>query len=100
MRHRARFWVGVTLFAVLAINYAIIGTPLFRKSASIEGRYKAAMIKQLKSGGTEEEYMLDIFRRERSRLAQNILVLNAVSLSIAVLVGSWTVFGLINKDEK
>lgn len=100
MLRKTRMWVGMTLFAVLAINYAIIGAPLFKKSASIEGRYKAAMIKQLKSGVTEDEYLLDMFRRERSVLARRILVLNAAALSIFVIMASWTAFGLVHKEKK
>lgn len=100
MSRKARLWVGVTLFGVLVINYCLIGMPLFKKASSIDDRYKAAMLKQLKSGGQEEEYLLDIFRRERSGLARNILVLNTVSLSLLVIITSWTVFGLILRNKR
>lgn len=95
MSRKARLWIGATLLAVLFINYVLIGVPLLKKASSIEERYKTSMIKQLKSGGTEEEYLLDIFRRERSAIARSILLLNTVSLSLLVVIASWTVFGLV-----
>jgi len=100
MTRKTRLWIGVTLFAVLVANYAFIGVPLFKKALSIDSRYKATMIRQLKSANSEEEYLLDIFRRERSVVARNILVLNTVSLSFLIIIGSWTAFGLIFRKGK
>lgn len=102
---RARMWAGITLLTVLAVNYAIIGIPLFRKAASIETRYTAAMTKQLKGPGglfknTDDEYLVEIFRRERTAVARNLLVLNAIALSCLILIGSWTVFGLVGSKER
>jgi len=103
MSRKARLWVGITFLTVLAINYIIIGVPLFRKAGSIEARYKAAMIKQLKPAGifksTDDEYMVEIFRRERSAVARNLLILNTASLSIMILIGSWTAFGMLHKEK-
>ena len=100
MSRTSRMWIGITLFAVLLINYVIIGFPLFKKASSIDSRYKSTMIRQLKSASSEEEYLLDIFRRERSAVARNILVLNTVSLSFLIIIGSWTAFGLIFRKGK
>jgi hypothetical protein len=105
MSRKARLWIGTTLLTVLAINYIIIGVPLFGKAASIETRYKAAMTKQLKASGnifkgSEDEYLVEIFRRERTAVARSLLILNTVSLSILVLIGSWTAFGLIFRRER
>jgi hypothetical protein len=89
---------------VLAINYAAIGVPLLSKSASIKERYKAILIKQAKSEtmfkGSEDEYMLDIFRREKALIDKRMFMLNCASASIFVILASWTLFGLISRKEK
>lgn len=99
MTKRARLWTGVTLLIVLAINYAIIGVPLMRKSASIKEKANAIFIRQVKSGNmlksSEEDYVLEIFRKEKGAVDRKILILNCAGLSIAVLIASWTVFGMI-----
>lgn len=105
MSRKSRLWIGITLLTVLAINYLIIGVPLFAKAGSIESRYKAAVAKQIKASnrifkGSEDEYLVDIFRRERQAVARSLLVLNTVALSVMILVGSWTAFGLIMHREK
>lgn len=104
MVRKARLWIGVTLFAVIAFNYAAIGFPLLKKSASIKDKYKVTLIKQAKSGemfkNSEDEYMLDIFRREKSALDRNILILNCVAISLSAILLSWTLFGLILHKER
>lgn len=104
MTRKGRLWIGITLLTVLAINYIIIGVPLFQKAWSIESRYKAAMVKQLKASGSlfagsEDEYLVEIFRKERTSVGRGILILNAVSLSVLILIGSWTAFGLITHRD-
>jgi len=105
MTRKGRLWVGVTLLTVLAINYIIVGIPLIRKAWSVESRYKAAMMKQLKASGSlftgsEDEYLVEIFRKERTAVGRNILILNTAALSFLIIIGSWTVFGLIFHKEK
>lgn len=105
MDRRARLWTGVTIVAIIVLNYAVIGVPLFRKSQSLAARYKTAVARQLKNGGgifagSDDEYLIDIFRRERAAISRNILILNAVSLSALIVIGSWTAFGLVLHKEK
>lgn len=99
MSRKARMWVGVTLLIVVVFNYIIVGVPLLRKASSIEDKYKTILIKQVKSGeilkGSGDEYILEIFKREKSAIDRRILILNCVATSLAILVASWVVFGLI-----
>ncbi|MDD5421853.1 MAG: hypothetical protein WC592_08420 [Candidatus Omnitrophota bacterium] len=101
---KARMWTGITLFLILVFNYAAIGMPLIRKSISIKEKYRAILIKQVKSGNmlknSEDEYMLDIFRREKTGLDRKLLILNCVVITFAVVLASWTLFGLILRKEK
>ena len=99
MTRKARLWIGVTLFVVVAFNYALIGFPLMSRSSVVEREYKALLIKEVKSGKafkvSQDGYMLDILRREKGSIDKKILVLNAVAVSLSALILSWVVFGLV-----
>lgn len=99
MSRKARIWIGGTLLLVIALNYAIIGIPLIKKEASIRDKANAILIRQVKSGdmfkSSDEEYVLELFRKERSSIAKKILILNCVSISLVIIVISWTIFGII-----
>ncbi len=101
MSRKARIWIGGTLFLVIVLNYAIIGMPLVRKDASIRDKANTILIRQVKSGdmfkSSDEEYVLELFRKERSAIAKKILILNCVSISFAIIVMSWTIFGLLHR---
>lgn len=105
MTRNARVWTGITLFIVMAFNYGLIGLPLYRKAANLNDKATTMMIKKVKSGNAlrtsaEEDYILDIFRREKSAIDKKLFILNAAALTLTILVGSWTVFGLyINKRK-
>lgn len=104
MSRKARMWVGVTLLIVVVFNYIIVGVPLIRKASSIEDKYKTILIKQVKSGeilkGSGDEYILEIFKREKSAIDRRILILNCTAASISILVASWVVFGLLFNRKK
>lgn len=99
MSRKARLWIGITLFIILALNYAIIGIPLIKKERSIRNKANAILIRQVKSGnmfkGSDEEFVLELFRKEKAVLDRNILILNCVVISAAIIIASWTIFGLI-----
>jgi len=104
MSRKGRLWIGLTLFVVLVFNYAMIGVPLIKKSATIQARSRDIIIRHVKSGdvlnGSDEDYVLELFRREKSAIDRKLLVLNSVTISIAILVASWTIFGLILRKKK
>ena len=99
MSRKARIWIGTTLLAIIAINYAIIAYPLYHKVLYINDNTKALIIKDAKAKGifkgNENEFLLDLFRKERSNINRKIVVLNCVSASFLLIVISWTLFGLI-----
>lgn len=99
MNPRARLWIGITVLIVILINYMLIGIPLISKSSSIQGKAKAILVKQAKPGNifnnSDDEYLLDIFRKEKASIDTKIVVLNAIALTLAFFAASWTLFGLI-----
>lgn len=99
MTRKGRMWVGVTLLVVIALNYAILGFPLMRRAASVQDKYKAILVKEAKSASifrnSENEYMLEIFRKEKADADRKMLVLNCAAASLAIFIASWTVFGLL-----
>lgn len=103
MNPKTRLWVGLTLLIIILINYALIGFPLLSKSNSLQGKAKAILIKQAKSTGifnnSDDEYLLDIFRKEKSTIDTKMTVLNAVAATLAFVAVSWTLFGLIFKRK-
>ena len=103
MNPRARLWVGGTLLIVILINYILIGLPLISKSNSIQGKAKTILIKQAKSNGifsnSDDEYLIDVFRKEKSAIDTKITVLNAIAATLAFFAASWTIFGLIFKRK-
>ena len=104
MSHKGRLWIGLTLFIVLVFNYAIIGVPIIKKSASIQKRSRDILIRHVKSGdvlsGSDEDYVLELFRKEKSSIDRNLLVLNSITISLGILIASWTVFGLLVHRKK
>ena len=51
MNRNTRVWIGVTVLMIIIVNYILIGVPLLAKSGSIQGKAKAILVKQAKSGG-------------------------------------------------
>jgi hypothetical protein len=89
---------------VIVFNYAIVGLPLVRKASSIESRSKAILVNQAKSGrvfaDSEDGYILDVLKREKLSLDRKLMLLNSISATLAILVVSWTSFGLMRNVPK
>lgn len=103
MNRKARLWTGATIMAVLLLNYAIFTVPLVKKTASIDDKVQTIMKKMIESrkGTTgEDQYMLQIFLKERSSIDGKLAILNILTISFAIIIASWTVFGLMFHKEK
>lgn len=104
MTRKGRAWIGITALFVIAFNYIVIGLPMIKREATIKDQTKAILIKQVKSGTifkvNQDEYMLDIFRREKASLDKRLLILNSVTATAAIIVISWTVFGVISQKKR
>lgn len=104
MTRNARIWIGITAILIIVFNYAVIGFPMLKREASIKDQTKSILIKQVKSNrvfkNSEDEYMLDIFRREKASLDKRILILNCATATLVIIVISWTVFGVIAHRRK
>ncbi len=83
--------MGVTLLIVIALNYAVIGLPLYKRSASIEKKANAIIM----SKSADDEFVLEIFKKEKRAVDKKIMVLNCISGTLVVLVLSWTAFGMV-----
>ena len=97
MTRKARLWTGVTLMLILAFNYGIIGMPLIRKAIYLNDKATTTVMGKISSGhalktSSEEEYILDIFRREKESITRKLIVLNAVALTFVIVIMSWPRF--------
>lgn len=99
MTRKARLWTGVTIFAVLALNYATFAIPLAKSSYSIEERAMVMMREDFESGkalkGSENDYILQILKKEKAVVDHKLGLLNMVAASLAIVIASWTLFGII-----
>ena len=99
MTRKARLWIGITIFAVLALNYATFAIPLAKRSSSIEQRAMTMMREDFESGkalkGSENDYILQILKKEKASVDRKLGTLNMVAVSLAIIVASWTLFGLV-----
>jgi len=96
MTRRSRIWIGVTLLTVLVLNYAMISIPLAKRRASMQKRAGAIIV----SKNADDDYVLDIFRKELALADRRMAIINSVSISFAVIILSWTIFGLIIRKRK
>lgn len=96
MTRKTRLWIGATLLIVLAFNYAMLGVPLLKRKAYIEKKSKMIVVVK----NADDEYILDIFRKEKAAVEKNIRLVNTAGLSIAIIIASWTVFGLVFHRKK
>ena len=105
MTRKARLWTGATLILILAFNYGLIGMPLIRKAMSLNDKTTTLLMGKIKAGhslrtSSEEEYILDIFRREKASIAWKLVIVNAIALTAALAIISWTLFGLVADRKK
>lgn len=100
MNPKARLWIGATVLIVILINYVLIGVPLISKSNSVQAKAKAIFLKQAKANNlfansSDDEYLIDVFRKEKSTIDMKVTILNAIAATLAFFVASWTIFGLL-----
>ena len=91
MTRKARIWMGLTLLMVLVFNYLMFGYPLFKKKAYIQKRSQAILVVK----NADDEYILEILRKEKEIVDRKIRIINCIGISFAIIITSWTVFGLI-----
>jgi len=96
MTRKARIWIGGTLLLVIALNYALIGIPLIKRELSLREKTRSIVM----SKSADDEFVLELFRKESLAIHKKQDMLNVISLSLAVIVASWTVFGLVFGKKK
>lgn len=103
MGSKARAWIGATVLAVILVNYAFIGFPLISKANSINRKSKIILMNQVRSGSifvnSEDEYLLEVFRKEKSSIGAKLTVLNSVAATLTFITLSWTAFGLLSRKK-
>jgi hypothetical protein len=100
MSRKAKLWLGITLFLALAANYIIIGAPMIRRAEALKVETRAILIRYANSGSTftdmENDYLLQIFRKEQANIGRQILFMNCASATAGLLIISWTAFGVLH----
>lgn len=95
---KARIWIGVTILIVIGFNYTLIGFPLMQRSDSLIKESRIILQKQAKSKKlaltTRENYLLDLYRKERISTQRGLLILNCIAASLAIGTISWIIFGI------
>ncbi len=103
MSPKARMWLGVTLLLALAANYIIIGAPMIRRAEALKVEARAILVKYAKSPATftdmENDYLLQVFRKEQANIGRQILILNCASATLGLCIISWTVFGILHSKR-
>lgn len=104
MTRKARIWTGGTLAAILALNYAVLAVPLFKKSASIRDKSRSMLMRQANSRDvfrdSGDEYVFEMYRKEKAAIDGNIFFVNVISFSFFIAIASWTIFGALFHKER
>lgn len=96
MTRKARLWAGGTILLIIFLNYALIGVPLMKKSVSLREKAKSIIM----SKSADDEFVFELFRKERRDADNKLALLNAITASLAIVAASWTAFGLIFQKKK
>jgi hypothetical protein len=89
MIRKTRIWISVTLLAVIFFNYLSIGIPLYKRMASLDSKVRVF------TKNSEDIYIIDVLKREMITVDRKIVILNCVAVSVAIIILSWMIFGLI-----
>lgn len=89
MSRKARVWAGVTLLAIILFNYLAIGMPLYKRMNSLDNKVR------IFTKHSEDTYVIDVLKREMATIDKKIVMLNCVAASIAIIIVSWVIFGLV-----
>jgi hypothetical protein len=85
------------------VNYIIIGAPMIRRSEALKIEVRSILIKYARSSATfnemENDYLMQVFRKEQTNLGRQILVLNCASATLGLFIMSWTVFGVLRSKR-
>ena len=93
MSRKARIWIGVTVLAVVLLNYLSIGLPLYSRMNSLDDKAR------IFAKHSEDAYIADVLKREMITINKKIVLLNCVTASVAIIIVSWIIFGLAVKRE-
>jgi len=96
MTRKARIWIGGTLLLIIALNYALIGIPLAKRSLSLHEKTRSIIM----SKSADDEFVLELFRKESAVIQKKCDMLNGISLSLVIIVASWAVFGLVFQRKR
>jgi len=99
MNRKTRAWIGITLLILVAFNYVIFAYPLVKKGLSIKHGENSILVRHVKKGEevkySDEDYVLEILRKEKSNINRKVRNLNYITLTCIIVVVSWTAFGLV-----
>lgn len=90
MSRKTRVWIGVTLLAIILFNYLAIGIPLYKRMSSLDNKVR------IFTKHSEDTYVIDVLKREMITVNKKIVALNCVAVSVAIIIMSWIIFGLVD----
>ena len=93
MARETRLWIGITILAVILLNYLSIGIPLYNRAVSLDGKIK------LFTKNSEDAYIVDVLKKEAILIDKKIVMLNCIGASLVIVAVSWLVFGLVFRRE-
>ena len=93
MKRNTRLWIGVTLLAVVLFNYLSVGIPLYKRINSLDKKIK------IFTKNSEDAFIIDVLKKETVSIDKKIVILNCVAVSVAIIITSWLIFGLVVYKE-
>jgi len=93
MKRKTRLWIGVTFLVVVFFNYLSVGIPLYKRIDSLDKKVK------IFAKNSEDAFIIDVLKKEAISINKKIVVLNCVAVSLAIIITSWLIFGLVVHRE-
>lgn len=93
MNRKVRLWIGITLLAIVLFNYLSIGIPLYKRINSLDKKVK------IFTKNSEDAFIIDVLKKEAISIDKKIVILNCAAVSVAIIITSWLIFGLVFHRE-
>ena len=93
MNRKVRLWIGGTLLAIVLFNYLSIGIPLYKRMNSLDKKVRVF------TKNSEDAFIIDVLKKEAISIDKKIVMLNCVAVSVAIIIMSWLIFGLVVHRE-
>ena len=93
MNRKIRLWIGITLLGIVLFNYLSVGIPLYKRMNSLDKKVR------IFTKNSEDTFIIDVLKKEAISIDKKIVMLNCVAVSVAIIIMSWLIFGLVVHRE-